>query len=69
MELINETPTGTTTPSQSKSWSNDDKGLVYASQICRTGASPLDAFQSHTQGTPILLRGSYPSAGVTVSRV
>ena len=41
--LIDESLTGTTTPSQSEPRSNSDKGVLNSPQSSRTGASSPDA--------------------------
>ena len=42
---------GTNTPGQSGSKSNDDKTVLHIPKILRTGSTPSDAVQYHTQNT------------------
>ena len=57
---INRTLSGATTPGQSGRGSDDSKGVLYNSQISRTGVSQSDCFVSYSGH--LLEGGSYPSA-------
>ena len=55
---IDETLTGTTTPSQSEPGSNVNEKIFHTPQISRTKLSLLDAVLCHTQDTPFFWGGS-----------
>ena len=49
MHLIPKAVSGTTTPGQSRPWSNGNEGVLDTPQISRTGASSSDAVYCQTQ--------------------